>query len=457
MKHLVAALLGGLILAAATARAAEETFQHGVFVMRLQPDNLFLPDSIRWGKDDVELLKPKVGLNHSFTSFEFRTKIYRDENKHIWGGRQSPRFVTDATFVKKEVVRRPGWAGVQVDYRSSYAEVRRTVLFHDTEPRLRIEYAFAMTREVVIHEPDMFGVAIAFDAAFAERSALDGRAEALPLLTAGGFQAPRLWRTLLYPGPVLLRDPKRGVGLLVTDGRAADAAAAPDVPGRLVRLPKGGRLTLVTEIRVTRETPAALVERMRAEQKRLGAAALPYLLVEDAGLLRKLNRLEEAEKALLRAAERKKDWAHPYSLLAGLRRDTKQGDRTLAWCEAGWRMPFNYGYILSGSGIVNDPRLTEAQRRLALFNLLIAVENTVFYPDYYSWAARGFEARKMWAQACAIYRQALWAVDRMPRPQAYREKIRRRFREKIADLEAKMIGNTLTELPPLIPTRPAEK
>jgi len=452
MKHLVAALIGGLILAAATARAADDTFQHGAFLMRLQPDNLFLPDSIRWTTGDVELLKPKVGLNHNFTSFEFRTKIYHDENRHIWGGRKSPRFVTDATLVKKDTVRRPGWAGVQVDYRSSYAEVRRTILFHDTEPRLRIEYAFAPTRDVVVHETDMFAVSIALHPGFSVRAALDARDPNLPLLRAGAFKGVRVVRTLLYPGPLLAHHPGKKVNLLVT-GRHGGVRRP--VPVQLLRLPKGSRLTISTEIRVIPGGPEAAIKAMRADLKSLPDDPTAFLLVQDAALLGHLKRFDDAEKALLRAAQLKKDWAHPYSLLAALRRDGERRDQTLAWCEAAWRMPFNYGYILSGSGIVNDPRLTEAQRRLALFNLLIAVENTVFYPDYYSWAARGFEARGMWAQACAIYRQALWAVDRMPRPEAYREKIRRRFRKKIAELEAKMIGKTLTELPPLIPTRPA--
>jgi hypothetical protein len=143
-------------------------------------------------------------------------------------------------------------------------------------------------------------------------------------------------------------------------------------------------------------------------------------------------------------------------MLAALRRDTpfepgvKQED---AWCEAAYRMPYNYGYILSGGGLANDVRLTEEQRRLGMLNQLIAVENTVFYPDYYIWAARPFEKMNMPAQACAMYRQALWAVDYMPRSEETKAKLRTDFAKKIDELSHRLLTERAPELPPLTPVR----
>jgi len=182
-------------------------------------------------------------------------------------------------------------------------------------------------------------------------------------------------------------------------------------------------------------------------------------MVQVGQMLMARKKIPDAEAALLKAAALNKDYATPYGVLAALRRDNKDPGaitQTEAWIEAAYRQPYNYGYILSGSGFWKDKGLTEEQRRLAIFNTLIAVENTQFYADYYIWAVRPFEEMKMYAQACAMYRQALWAADSMPRTEEVKEKTRQQFRKKIADLEQKIAGQTYTNMPPLIPVR-AEK
>jgi hypothetical protein len=81
----------------------------------------------------------------------------------------------------------------------------------------------------------------------------------------------------------------------------------------------------------------------------------------------------------------------PYARLAASRRDHPDVPGTIteemAFIEGAYRRPHDFGYILSGRGICDDERLTEEERRLAIFNMLIAVENAQFYPDFYGWAA----------------------------------------------------------------------
>ena len=456
MKAVAAFLAAGVFWAALAAAQQQEGLAHGQFSMRMQADNVFLPDSIRWTRGDVELIRPQTGLDHGFTSFEFRNKIYRNENRHTWGGREEPRFLTDAMFRQKREAKRDGWAGVEVEYDSSYAKVRRTILFHDAEPRLRIEYAFEMTRDVVIHETHMFAVRIAFAEGFTARAVPDARAEdAAILLAAEGLKGNSVSISPLHPGPIVVTDPEKKVSVLVIGSHSGDVPQ--DAPVQRLKVAKGHTLTLAAELTCGAAGDEALLAEMRTAHEAMPVASRAYLLLENAAILRHQGRLDEAEAALLESARLSPEFAEPYAELAALRRDHKRPGELEAWAEGGWRMPYNYGYILSASGIVNDQRLTEAERRLAMFNMLIAVENTVFYPDYYIWAARGFEARGMVAQACAMYRQALWAVDHMPRPDAFKERLREQFRKKIADFEAQMLHQTLTDLPEVIPTRPVER
>jgi hypothetical protein len=80
--------------------------------------------------------------------------------------------------------------------------------------------------------------------------------------------------------------------------------------------------------------------------------------------------------------------------------------------------------------------------------VLIAVENVPFYPDYYTWAARGFEDIGMFVQAAAIYRQALWALPRAPYGDAKKQKLQAQFQKKLEQLEGKIVDATSTYLPP---------
>lgn len=453
---IIAAVLIAMSVAAA-AHAEPLVIEHGEFVMTLNSDNLFLPTSIVWKGEDAELLHPGRGLDFSFTSFERRNKIYWNEEIDAWGGRVEPRFVTSGELIAHGHVARDGWSGYEVEYSSKFpfARITRRMLISDAESRIRIEYDIDPTRQIVIHETDNLNVSLRFHPDFSTKSVFDARAEEPKLLVGEGIDGPRVRRNLLYHGPTKLTNPDKGVDLLVT-GTHSDNLPRP-MPVQLLTLPEGESFSLITELRLAPAGDEALAAAMLDDHATVDEPNLPFLYMENASILRHNEDIDGAEQALLKAAELNQEFASPLGQLAGLRRDTKRPGQTEAWVEAGWRMPYNYGYILSGSGIVGDQRLTEEQRRLAMFNILIAMENTVFYPDYYIWGSRGFENMGMYAQAAAMYRQALWAIDHMPRPEEYKERMRERFSNRIAELEEKMQEATLTDLPELIPTRPEKE
>jgi len=443
------------IFAGSAAFGAQPILDHGQFTLKLQSDNALLPASLVWKPKRVELLAPRTGLNLAFVSFERRTKIYHDENRHVWGDRSEPRFVTDARNASVKPVQRKSWAGLRVEYDSSYARIARTILVHDKDPHVRIEYDLTMTRDVVLHETHNLGVSVSLGPGFHTVSVCDARSAKPALLTQGKIRQAAYATSLLHPGAKLFTHSAKGVSVVVDGDHGASVLANP--PARLVTLPKGRRVVFVTHMGLGLKENHAMTSRLFEAHRALTQARKPFALVQTARVLAGLGKVKEAEEALLLAAKLAPDYAVPYSRLAALRRDKKlsRHGQTLAWVEAGYRNPYNYGYMLSGSGLHRLKGLTEAQRRMHIFNVLIAVENTVFYADYYIWAARGFLEMKMYAQACAMYRQALWAIDHTPRPEKHKEKYRKRFRKKIAELESKMLGKTNTQLPPLIPVRPS--
>ena len=90
----------------ASAGAADRVVENGQFRLVLDDDNSGLPASLQW--QGMELLDATRGLGWSFTSFEGRSKIYHDENRHVWAGKDEPRFVTDVGPAKTETLRADG-------------------------------------------------------------------------------------------------------------------------------------------------------------------------------------------------------------------------------------------------------------------------------------------------------------------------------------------------------------
>jgi hypothetical protein len=441
-----------LALAIAGLAPAAETYTHGQFALAWTPGQAALPSSIQWQPHQLELLAPKAGLNLSFTSFEFHSKYYREESAQVWQGQQDPRFVTDvlgaATVVE---VAADGFAGLAASYTSSYALVTRQLLFHDREARLRIVYTLHPTREIVVHEADNLAAHLQLGPAFTGLSRIDIRAADGPLLTRTGPQPVAAAASVLLAGPSLAVGQDGKLGALLLPGCDGDVPAPP--PVRLLTLKQGTTLTLTLDVLLASGDLAPLQQELRRLAAAQPAWQRPFALVEVARLLDAQNLPQEAEAALLEAARLNDQYAVPFALLAALRRDRKLPGESTAWVEGGWRNPYNYGYSLSATGYGATAGLTEAQRRLHTFNLLIAVENCQFYPDYYVWAARDFEARHMYAQACAMYRQGLWAIDHMPRADAFKEKTRQRFQAKLAELEQKLLTQSATDLPEQLPLR----
>lgn len=454
--------LAGVIAAALVLPAAQPArgavVENGQFRLVTDAGNADLPEAIEW--KGRPLLDPAVGLGWSFTSFECRSKLYLHENQRLWAAADEPRYVTDVGPLTDEVLHADGFTTSRATYASSFATVDRRIMLHDTEPRLRIEYAFRTSRETVFHETDMFGVTVGFAPQLGVQSVADVRQQP-PTRLAGeargrdGKPAGATYElSLLESGPMMAASADESTTLVVT-GRVSGDLPSP-VPAKPLVVPEGTRIVFAIDVRIAAD--AADAERAwEAAVRALTPAHEPYALVRVGDLLAGQGRIAEAEAAYLRAAELDRDYVTPFGRLAGSRRDNPKVPGTItqldAWIEGAYRQPFNYGYILSGSGITGDKRLTEEQRRLAIFNMLIAVENTQFSPDFYAWAARPFEALGMYAQACAIYRQALWAGDHMPRSEERKAKHRDLCRRKIAELEQKMLGRTITELPPLIPIR----
>jgi len=451
-------LLIALLLAVSPLKAAVEKLAIGQFEATLQDDNVWLPDSIRWLKQDLEIFKPRLGFNCAFISFEWRGKRYHDENHLIWGDRSKSMplyFLTDARVVGKKPCSTGEYAGVEVDLESSYARYQRRLLFHQTEPRFKMEYALEFTRDVIIHETDNLGIGLNFQEGFDQVTVYDGRSPVPALMNAAGFKGPSFSMNLLHAGPRLLTHTGKKTSLLVLDSHTGAGLENP--PVALLFLPKGRKLTFSIEMILGPQDDAALMQQMADAFKAMPASHRPFLLMENAALLAHQGKIKETEEALLQSAALNTGYARPYGILAGLRRDHKLPGQGDAWREAGYRMPYNNGYILSGSGLWNDKDISEEQRRLHMFNVLIAIENNVYGPDYYLWLARAFSDMNMPIQSLAMHRQALWAVDSMLRGEDVKAKIRQDIRAKIAGLEALVKVQVCTNLPPLIPVRVPEK
>ncbi len=435
--------------------APEERFVCGDATLTLDPENTWLPVSAQW--KGVELLHGTMGVNHFFTSFEFRNKFYRGDNRNTWPNQKDPRFATDIGPATMERLSGEGFAGAKVRFENSYARVERAITIGDGAKgfTLNVAYRIEARRDFVIHETEMFGLSVRLNPDFKTHILFDAREGADRTLTVEGDGAPGATADLLNSGVTAFIAPEKKVGVLASatgnwaDGGAAASAGMTEVKtGRVIEL----RVVLLC----MDATAPALTEDVLAAGRAMPARQRAFALTRTARALLQMKKPDEAEPALLRAAELNKEYATPYALLAAIRRDSKTTgtlSQTEAWVEGAYRSPYNYGYILSGGGFWKDKRLTEEQRRLAVFNMLMAVENTLFYADYYIWAARPFEEMKMYAQACAMYRQALWAVDRLPRTEEHKEKCRKQFRDKIAELERKLTEENYTAMPPLLPVR----
>jgi hypothetical protein len=439
----------------ASAGAADRVVENGQFRLVLDDDNSGLPASLQW--QGMELLDATRGLGWSFTSFEGRSKIYHDENRHVWAGKDEPRFVTDVGPAKTETLRADGCTTVHTAYVNSFAAVERRIVLDDAEPRCRIECSFRLTRRVVIHEPDMFQLAVQFAPALAVETLADVRQSPPPPLvrtwrdSAGEPAGGRYVVSLLPAGPMLVQTADAATTLAALGAVVGDLPEP--MPARPLVLEPDARLTFTIDLRIGKDAWAVWEAAVQALPKEQTPAAL--VRVGDA--LAAERQIAAAEAAYLEAGRLDATYATPYARIAASRRDHPDVPGTItegeAFIEGAYRQPYDFGYILSGRGICDDVRLTEEERRLAIFNMLIAVENAQFYPDFYCWAARSFEKMEMYAQACAIYRQALWAADHMPRPEQQREKHRELCRRKIAELEKKLVGGTITDLPRLIPIR----
>jgi len=426
--------------------------ENDIFKMTIDPENAHLPVTLSLKDGNAELLEAGLGLDLAFVSFEFRKKIYYDENRRVWGHRESPRFVTFGQTSTMTQKRTADSLQIDVSYRTPFAQAQRTMTFNSKTPAFEIAYRLAFLRDLVLHETHNLAIGMKTAKGFTRMTVYDARADEPVTITADGVKRPSHAVSLLDGGPVLFTDPESGVSLLLVGSHAGDVPVEP--PARLLEMKAGQVIELKLHAFVGKAGDAAMAEKMLAAWKAMGRDRKAFALVKTAEVLARRKKIAEAEQALLLAAKLREDYAQPYASLAALRRDNKLPGQTQAWAEAGYRMPYNYGYMLSASGLYRQEGLTEAQRRQHLFNLLIAVENTAFYADYYIWAARGFLDMKMYAQACAMYRQALWALEHTPRPEKYKQKYRERFKQEIEKLEAKMLGQTATDLPPLIPVRP---
>ena len=451
-----------LALLLCSALHADETSRtYGRFLLKTDTDNLWLPSSLQL-KDvpGIELLNPKIGLNLSFTDFEFRNKFYREENKYIWEKQTDPRFVVDvkpgATPPSEE--KSDGFIGESVSYESSFAKVKRSILFHPSELKMRIAYRVEATRELLIHMPDMFAVALQMGNSFTVKEILDERnPTSEPLATSG--KALNDTRTLFNMGPTAFTDKDSGLSILVSHAVSGDIPAL--VPSRMIRLAAGKILVIAVDLDCFVKNREGLLSDMRSKRDTMDPDSAAYrLFATGYHVLYNQKKEHEGEALLNKVAAMKPEWYMPHMMIAeyrlqnnidGLVLDSTRGQN---YHESAFRMPWNYGIILRGTDYLTDKRLTEEQQRLLLFNLLCAMENTLFYPEYYVHVAKPFEERKMFAQACAIYRQALWAVARYPVTEQKREKFREQFKKKIAQLEEILVSEITANPPQPIPVRP---
>jgi len=417
----------------------------GTFHLSLDKDNAHLPNQIQLMTADgpVEILDRNCGLNFTFTDFQNRNKFYREESNQAWPNKNEPRFVTEPSNVSEPVKIDEGQTeGYEVRFDTSYARFTRRILAHKQQDRLTIEYEMTPFKDMQIHELGMFGFNIRFAPQWNQIAITDARPDSPTWLKQSDVKNPHIAVTAHHSGPMVISHAGSKISLLITPRTPAN------VPTNLWRIKAGGTDTYAVDIELADA----------AQPERLPDSRRPFTLLANGRMLLSQGQRKQAEQALLQAAQLNQDFATPYMVLANMRQG-KQADGELssltfaeAWVKGAYRMPYNYGYILSGSGFYQDKRLTEHQRRQAILNMLIAVENAAFYPDYYVWAARPFEGMKMHSQACAMYRQGLWALDHMPRPESYKQKVRTRFEKKIAELEEKILNEEVV-LPPLLPVK----
>lgn len=446
--RLSACMLTVFLMSAASA-AELRTQRIGAFELSLDPDDAWLPRGIavEVGGGSVALLDAKLGLNFTFTDFRLRNKFYREESRGAWPGKDEPRFVTEPRDLSEpKAIER----GVEVSYRTSFAAITRRIVAAADGVALRIEYEVTPAKDLLVHEPGMFGFGLKVDAGFTGREMVDARTDTPAWMGVDDTKLLDCDATAHHGGPVLFTHAGSGVKLLIEPHIPADATT------RMWTIPAGKTVTFAADLTVFKADDPQLPARTDAALKQVDGERRPFALTGLARMLMASKKLKDAEQALLLAARLDEEFATPYTLLAQMRNghhDATQIDGGMtfgqAWVEAAYRMPYNYGYILSGSSFPSDKRLTEPQRRQAIFNLLIAVENTTFYPDYYIWVARHFEAMKMYSQAAAMHRQALWALTYLPRPEKYKQDQKQKLEKKLAELEAKLLTEE-TVLPELI-------
>jgi hypothetical protein len=437
----------------AFVRADDYVLETPQFAMTLKADNVFLPSTLHWKPQNREILAPQNGLGHEFVSFENREKIYHFENQGAYPNQTDPRFANDARVLgEAQTVTRVGAKGVIVKLQLPYAIAERTIWLGEDAPRISIEYAFEFTRDVVLHETQHFNAGVRFNENFDTQVVADVRRQPLEPLRASGLKSASYVASLLNSGPKLFVDAQHDTAILAS---TVIEGAPPQPAVKLLKINNGQKLLFRLDLELGPANDATLPKRLLEKQAALPEYYRPFALLETAHLLEANGNLKESEGALLLAAKLNLDYAAPFGALAGLRRDRKLPGQAQAWAEGAYRNPYNYGYMLSASRLHQDEKLTEEEKRMHLFNILIAVENAPFYPDYYSWAARGFEEMGMFAQAAAIYRQALWALGNAPYSAEKKEKTTKQFEKKLADLETKILGQTATDLPDLIPVRPA--
>jgi hypothetical protein len=260
--------------------------------------------------------------------------------------------------------------------------------------------------------------------------------------------------SFLNPGPAIATDPAKKLSVLVSGKLSGDLPRP--LPSRLLRLNTGQRFGFVIEMECFAEGDAQLGAAMAAKCKAITEAEKPYALTEVGRLLAHQNKAEEAEAAYLRASALDKGYPAAFVCIADLRGVDKKVEGVLsegeAYAEAAFRMPYNYGFVLRAY-VPKGKHLTPEEQRLWTMNRLMAIENTLFYPDYYLWVARDFDGVKAYAQECAMYRQALWAVGRAPYAEKSKETLRKSFAQKIEELEKKVLERAAAPTTPE-PPRP---
>lgn len=448
------------LLAICGAATAADSATYGMFTLTTDPSNAYLPSSLRLtAVPEIEFLHPKLGLNLGFRTYEFRSKFYLEENRYFWENLEDPRFVSDVpqTIAAPVAATEGDFSGESVSYASSYAQIERSLLFHKAQAMMRIVYNITANRDIMIHMPCMFKVGLRFDEAFSQSEILDERNPTGPPLA---FAGNKVDLALLNMGPVAIGNQDGTLSLLVSHTVSGDLSTP--LPFRLIKVKNGQRIVVTVEIECFRGERERVLKKMRALHAGLDPAAQACRLYATGyHVLYREKKEAEGEALLLQAAAAAPEWYLPYMMIAeycpqqknkGVVRGTTRGQN---YYEAAFRMPWHCGTIMRGSDYLTDARLSETQQRLLLFNLMCSMENILFYPDSYAQLARPFEKRKMYAQACAIYRQALWAVDYFPVKEETRAKTRAGFLEKINALEKKLLTDITADPSRPIAVRPA--